>query len=74
MWYLKLQKLIETAVEYGKISSDFDLFLLEQFAKADKDNSGVITFQEALELLKTLNIAYDEQEVAAIFKVFFKNN
>ncbi len=66
---MKLRQLVETAQEYGKIKSDFDLFLLEQFGKADKDGSGIISFKEALELLKTLNIAYDQKEVVQIFNV-----
>ena len=42
---------------------------MDQFHKADRDQNGIITFDEALTMLRKLNILFDENEVKMLFEV-----
>lgn len=68
-WYASLCKLIEEN-QYRNIRHNFEEFLVEQFRSADLDQSGAITFDEVLKMLRRLNIVFDEPEVKALFEVF----
>lgn len=68
-WQRTLKTLIETSSQYREIKQDFDQFLLQRFQQSDRDRNGVITFDEALSMLRKLNILFDEHEVRMLFEV-----
>ncbi|XP_043205255.1 1-phosphatidylinositol 4,5-bisphosphate phosphodiesterase eta-2-like isoform X23 [Amphibalanus amphitrite] len=67
MWVRGLQHLV-AVVRSLEQEKNYDRWLKRQFQSADKDNNGVLDFDECVDLIKQLNIQLDKQTAKKLFQ------